>query len=49
MGAVGALGSQGLSSGASLAFLQNENMNDPAILRKKIAELEQENKRLREE
>lgn len=31
-----------------MSFLQNENPNDPAYLRKKIAELEQENKKLKE-
>jgi hypothetical protein len=39
--------SQGLSSGA--AFLQSDmNINDPAVLRKRISDLENENKRLKE-
>ena len=40
----------GLSGSFSTAtFLQGDiNMNDPAVLRKKIAELEAENKRLKE-
>jgi hypothetical protein len=39
--------SQGLSSQA--AFLQSDmNINDPAVLRKRIAELEMENKRLKD-
>jgi hypothetical protein len=33
----------------SLSFLPSENMNDPAVLRKRIAELENENKRLKEQ
>ena len=34
---------------SSASFLQSEiNMNDPAVLRKRIAELESENKRLKE-
>lgn len=37
------------SSVSSASFLQSEiNMNDPAVLRKRIAELESENKRLKE-
>ena len=37
------------SSVSSASFLQSEiNMNDPAVLRKRISELEQENKRLKE-
>lgn len=40
----------GLSSNISSAsFLQSEiNMNDPAVLRKRIADLESENRRLKE-
>jgi hypothetical protein len=35
---------------SSASFLQSEiNMNDPAVLRKRIAELEAENKRLKEQ
>ena len=34
---------------SSASFLQSDiNMNDPAVLRKRIAELEAENKRLKE-
>ena len=33
----------------SLSFLPSENMNDPAVLRKRIAELESENKRLKDD
>lgn len=41
--------SQGLSSGGPATFLQSDmNINDPAVLRKRIAELENENKRLKE-
>jgi len=32
-----------------MSFLQGDNVNDPAFLRKKIAELEIENKRLKEQ
>jgi hypothetical protein len=39
----------GQSLGQSAAFLHSDmNMNDPAVLRKLIAELEMENKRLKE-
>ena len=31
------------------SFLQDKNMNDPAVLRKMIGELELENKRLKEQ
>jgi hypothetical protein len=30
------------------SFLDNKNMNDPAVLRKMVAELEAENKRLKD-
>jgi len=33
----------------SLSFLPSENMNDPAVLRKRIAELESENKKLKDD
>lgn len=43
------------SSGSGLSptlgqpsFLDNKNMNDPAVLRKMVAELEAENKRLKD-
>jgi len=37
------------SSTSSASFLQSDlNINDPAVLRKKIAELEAENRRLKE-
>ena len=53
---VGGIGGMGMgiggglnSSVSSASFLQSEiNMNDPAVLRKRISELEQENKRLKE-
>ena len=50
MGAGSQFGSAlGSSGGAVGSFLQNDiNMNDPASLRKRIAELEQENKSLKE-
>jgi hypothetical protein len=38
------------NSGGGVSFLDNsKNMNDPAVLRKIIAELEIENKRLKQE
>ena len=42
------MGGIGGGSIGSLSFLQSENMNDPTVLRKRIAELEAENKKLRE-
>lgn len=47
----GSIGSSSTGGGGAAvgSFLQNDlNINDPAVLRKKIAELEQENKMLRE-
>ena len=47
-GNYGSMGASGLGGGVG-SFLQNDmNMNDPAQLRKRIAELEQENKGLKE-
>ena len=40
-------GGGSLSQGGGVSFLDNKNMNDPSFLRKKIAELESENKKLK--
>jgi len=46
----GIIGNSSSSVGSGgVSFLDNKNMNDPAVLRKIIAELELENKKLKPE